>query len=99
MTKNHSYTYILEDYAYSDFEYYILSHEKQYTQKEFKEIIKKAMIKTNKTCPYGIVYLRHQALFDILKKEYGFHDAEETTPIIHLDDLRRELKNKKGEKK
>lgn len=85
-----TYIYILEDFAYSDFEYYIFAHEKHYTDEEFKEIVKEAMKKVKKTRYY---FEFERELFEILRNEYGFIDAYDIVPIFHIGDLERELKN------
>ncbi len=82
------YVYILENYAYSDFEYYVFVHEKHYTKSEFKEIVKEAMKKV-KTKRYHWNF--EGELFNILREEYGFEDGD-MIPTFHIDNLEKELK-------
>ena len=81
-----TFVYILEDFAYSDFEYWVLTHEKHYTMSEFKAIIKEAMGKVEER------YWFHEKLFKIIEEEYGFkRDYGDAVPTIHIDDLEREM--------
>lgn len=84
-----SYVYVLEDFAYSDFEYFLLTHEKHFSDSEFKNIVKEVIKKTEKQSSYS--YMFHRDLFKILEEEYGFEDGDETVPVFHIDDLIREL--------
>ena len=84
-----TYIYILENFAYSDFTYYLFAHEKHYTDNEFKEIVKEAMKKVKNT---RFSYEFERELFNILRNEYGFIDGEDIVPIFHIHDLEKELK-------
>ena len=84
-----TYIYILENFAYSDFTYYLFAHEKHYTDDEFKEIVKEAMKKVKNT---KFEWDFERKLFDVLKSDYGFVDGEDIVPIFHIFDLQKELK-------
>lgn len=84
------YVYILEDFCYSDFEYWVLTHEKHYTRSEFKNIVKEAMGKVEER------YWFHEKLFKILEDEYGFKlDYGKIIPVVHIDELEREIEKEK----
>ena len=85
------YAYVLENYAYSFFEYKILLHPQKFTENEFKEIIKKAM---NETEPTMYDYQFFNELESLLKEKYGFIDGEDIIPTLHLADVQKELKKR-----
>jgi hypothetical protein len=82
---NKKYIYEIQAFAYSDFEHWILTHEKRYTKKEFLKIVEKArseikmdrdafLHKTSTCYPYDLI--------NKLTTEYGFKHSDH--PIVDV---------------
>lgn len=68
------YVYGIEAYAYSDFEYHILTHKTKISDKEFMDIIKKAQVlcKTKKYVDNNMFFDYPNNMVACLCKEFGF---------------------------
>lgn len=68
-----TYIYELTAYEYSDFTYWLVSHEKKYTKEEFKAILEEAASKINTdTSAYSYI----PDLLSILGQQYGFRSVK-----------------------
>ena len=82
------YVYEIQAFDYSDFAHYILLHEKQFSEKEFKEMIDAAR---KKTCPpedeWGLrEYVDYPTVFiRALKEDFGFVESEHLVAYVGCD--------------
>lgn len=70
-----TYIYQLTAFEYSDFRYWLLTHEKKYTEEEFKAIVKEADSKVEVEWVH-FNYINY--LIYVLVHEYGFKRVEST---------------------
>lgn len=76
------YIYELQAFDYSNFSYWLLSHEKKYSEKEFQEIVKEAHSKIKKSRrDRGYI----NDLISVLGQKYGFRSVHPVT--CHLDNI------------
>ena len=75
------YLYELQSYEYSNFSYWLLSHEKQYSEEEFLEIVKEADSKIKKS-PRDWNYIYD--LLSVLGQKYGFKRVHPITCHLFL---------------
>lgn len=74
------YVYELTAFEYSDFSYWLLSHEKKYSEEEFKAIVREADSKIKKNChEWGYI----NDLISILGQQYGFKSVEPVTCYVY----------------
>ena len=73
--------YVVEAYAYSDFETHILTHNENYTVEEFKQIVENAQKRT-KTVSDTIAYDYSSKLLHLLITDYGFEYFN--YPCVHI---------------
>ena len=72
--------YEIQAFAYSDFEHYILLHEKQFTKIEFRKMIEKSRQKAKQKAvesdEFYWSYNYPESFIKFMKEDYGFVESE-----------------------
>ena len=77
------YIYQIQAYKYSDFTTWEISHEKEYSEEEFKAILKEAKSKLSEDAhPWNFI----NNLIAILGQQYGFKKVKYTA-VVHTCEL------------
>lgn len=83
------FVYEIQAFAYSDFEHYILLHEKEFNKIEFRKMIEKARQKAKKIADKSFdTWLRHRYpinFIKILEEDYGFVDSKHLVGYVGCD--------------
>ena len=81
--------YELQAFAYSDFEHYILLHEEQFNEVQFRKMVEiarqKAKQKMEEDDDYYWKYNYPENVIDILKEDYGFKGSEHLVAYVGCD--------------
>ena len=83
------FVYEIQAFAYSDFEDYILVHEKQFTETEFRKMIEIARQKAKKKMitddDFFWKYNYPDNFIHFLKEDFGFKDSEHLVAYTGCD--------------
>lgn len=81
--------YEIQAFAYSNFEHYILLHEKQFNKTQFRKMIEKsrqkAIAKTIESDEFYWKYNYPRNFIYFMKKDYGFIESEHLVADVGCD--------------